>query len=255
MAPLRKSKCKRNMRGGGSGGSYSFAPSSLAGTVANPLAYSVGSSCMPADSRFGTVVARDFGGIPGVQGSGSPTLVGGRRRSRRSRRGRKSQKGGAYSFAIDGTVGGFPGSAGLAGIRYIGPTGPSLSQIPDSGAAGRLNVSQAGGAMALVGSAVGDAYAPLTSESNMAQSQSQSLSVPTAGLTHLNGPASVGASSAGVPYMINVPVDGRSAPSPSPSPSPLKGGRRGRSRRGRGRNSRKVKKSRRSSRRSRSRST
>jgi hypothetical protein len=217
------------MRGGGAGGSYSFAPS-LGGTVANPLAYSAGSSCQ-TEPRFGTIAAGDFGGIPGVQGSGSPTLVGGRRKGRNSR---KSQKGGAYSFANDGTVGGFPGAAGLAGIRYIGPTGPSLSQMPDSGAAGRLNVPQAGGAL---GSALGDAYAPLTSASNMAAS----ANVPTAGLTHLNGPASIGASSAGVPYMINVPVDGRAAP--SPSPSPLKGGRR-RSRNSR--NSRKGKKSRRS---------
>ena len=214
------------MRGGGAGGSYSFAPS-LGGTVANPLAYSAGSSCQ-TEPRFGTIAnPGDFGGIPGipgVQSSGSPTLVGGRRRSRKGRNSRKSQKGGAYSFANDGTVGGFPGAAGLAGIRYIGPTGPSLSQMPDSGSAGRLNVPQAGGALA-------DAYAPLTSASNMAAS----ANVPTAGLTHLNGPASIGASSAGVPYMINVPVDGRAAP----SPSPLKGGRR-RSR------SRKGKKSRRS---------
>jgi len=219
------------MRGGGAGGSYSFAPS-LGGTVANPLAYSAGSSCQ-TEPRFGTIAAGDFGGIPGipgVQGSGSPTLVGGRRR--KGRNSRKSQKGGAYSFANDGTVGGFPGAAGLAGIRYIGPTGPSLSQMPDSGAAGRLNVPQAGGAL---GSAVGDAYAPPTSASNMAAS----ISVPTAGLTHLNGPASIGASSAGVPYMINVPVDGRA----SPAPSPLKGGRRNRRR---SRNSRKGKKSRRS---------
>jgi len=184
--------------------------------VANPLAYSAGSSCQ-TEPRFGTIAAGDFGGIPGipgVQGSGSPTLVGGRRRSRKGRNSRKSQKGGAYSFANDGTVGGFPGAAGLAGIRYIGHTGPSLSQMPDSGAAGRLNVPQAGGALA-------DAYAPLTSASDMAASAS--VNVPTAGLTHLNGPASIGASSAGVPYMINVPVDGRAAP-------PLKGGRRSRSR-------------------------
>lgn len=212
------------MRGGGAGGSYSFAPS-LGGTVANPLAYSAGSSCQ-TEPRFGTIAAGDFGGIPGipgVQGSGSPTLVGGRRKGRNSR---KSQKGGAYSFANDGTVGGFPGAAGLAGIRYIGPTGPSLSQMPDSGAAGRLNVPQAGGALA-------DAYAPLTSASDMAASAS--ANVPTAGLTHLNGPASIGASSAGVPYMINVPVDGRAAP------PPLKGGRRSRSN---SRKSRKGKKSR-----------
>lgn len=225
MSPLRKSKCKRNMRGGGDGGSYSFAPSSLGGSVANPLAYSVGSSCMPADSRFGTVVARDFGGIPGVQGSGSPTLVGGRRRTRRGskgrkgRKGRKGQKGGAYAFANDGTVGGFPGAAGLAGIRYIGPSGPSLSQMPESRAAGILNVPQAGGA--LVASALGDAYAAPIGGSNMAAS----VSVPTAGLTHLNGPASIGASSAGVPYMINVPVDGRAS---GFSPEMHKGGRRSR---------------------------
>ena len=247
MAPLRKSKCKRNMRGGGDGGSYSFAPSSLGGSVANPLAYSVGSSCMPADSRFGTVVARDFGGIPGVQGSGSPTLVGGRRRrtrkDRKGRKGRKNQKGGAYAFANDGTVGGFPGAAGLAGIRYIGPSGPSLSQMPESRAAGILNVPQAGGA--LVASALGDAYAPPTGASNMAQS----ISVPTAGLTHLNGPASIGASSAGVPYMINVPVDGRAS---GFSPEMHKGGRRSRrvcssrkARRSKSRKSRKSLKSRR----------
>jgi hypothetical protein len=137
-------------------------------------------------------------------------------------------------------VGGFPGAAGLAGIRYIGPSGPSLSQMPESRAAGILNVPQAGGA--LVASALGDAYAAPIGGSNMAQS----VSVPTAGLTHLNGPASIGASSAGVPYMINVPVDGRAS---GFSPEMHKGGRRSRrvcsSRKARRSKSRKSRKSRR----------
>ena len=225
------------MRGGGAGGSYTFAPapSGSSHLISNELAYAPVSNCQLAGGqRFGTVPNMDTGGLPGLKGG---------RRLRRKRNTRR-QRGGAYGMALyDGTVGGFPGASGIAGIVNNGCSAPSQTEIPVGGASGSLNshtggLWQKGGAQ-LSGSLITEAHAPLSSATTAAQS----ISVPTAGYTHLNGAASVGGSSTGVPYMINVPADGRASASsagpPSPSPS-MNGGRRSRSRRSTNRRSTRI---------------
>lgn len=207
------------MRGGGAGGSYTFAPSSSAPVIANQLAYTPTSNCqLSGGTRFGTVPNVDAGGI----------LKGGRRLNKK--RNTRRQRGGSYGMATnDGTVGGFPGSSGLAGIVNNGCSAPSQTQLPVGGASGSLNsriseLWQNGGAQ-LSGSLITEADAPLSSATTAAQS----ITVPTAGYTHLNGAASVGGSSTGVPYMINVPADGRASSSHTgASSASMHGGRRGR---------------------------
>ena len=222
MVSLRKSKCKRNMRGGGAGGSYVFAPSSLSSVTANPLAYAPASNCqLSGGTRFGTVPNIDTGGIPGLKGG----------RRLRKKRNTRRQRGGSYGMAeYDGTVGGFPGASGIAGIVNNGCSAPSQTALHDSGASGALNshtseLWQKGGAQ-LNGSLITEADAPLSAANAPA-----SLSVPTAAYTNLNNPASVGGSSTGVPYMINVPIDGRGSSIPAgESSASMKGGRRSRRR-------------------------
>ena len=203
MVSLRKSTCKRNMKGGGAGGSYIFAPSpsSPSPIIANQLEYTPVSNCQIAvGGRFGTIPNVDSGGLPGLKGG----------RRLKKKRNTRRQRGGGYGIGeYDGTVMGYPGSSGIAGISHNGCTAPSQSAIPDSLAAGTLNsrtseLWQKGGAQ-LSGSLITEADAPLSANTTAAQH----ISVPTAAYTHLNGAASVGGSSIGVPYMINVPVDGR----------------------------------------------
>ena len=209
------------MRGGGGGGSYTFAPAPYgsAHLISNELAYAPASNCqLSSEPRFGTVPNIDTGGIPGLKGG---------RRLKRKRNTRR-QRGGSYGMALyDGTVGGFPGSSGIAGVVNNGCSAPSQTEIPIGGASGMLNshtggLWQKGGAQ-LSGSLITEADAPLSSATTAAQS----ITIPTAGYTHLNGAASVGGSSTGVPYMINVPADGRASASPAGPPSSMNGGRRG----------------------------
>ena len=212
------------MRGGGAGGSYTFAPAPYgsAHLISNELAYAPASNCqLSSEPRFGTVPNMDTGGLPGLKGG---------RRLKRKRNTRR-QRGGSYGMALyDGTVGGFPGASGIAGVVNNGCSAPSQTEIPTSGASGMLNshtggLWQKGGAQ-LSGSLITEADAPLSSATTAAQS----ITIPTAGYTHLNGAASVGGSSTGVPYMINVPADGRASASPAGPPYPsssMNGGRRG----------------------------
>lgn len=244
MVSLRKSKCKRNMRGGGAGGSYTFSPSSSAPVIANQLAYTPTSNCqLPDGPRFGTVPNVDAGGILGLKGG----------RRLKKKRNTRRQRGGSYGIATnDGTVGGFPGASGLAGIVNNGCSAPSQTQLPAGAASGSLNshrseLWQNGGAQ-LSGSLITEADAPLSSATTAAQS----ITVPTAGYTHLNGAASVGGSSTGVPYMINVPADGRASSSHTGTPAAnMHGGRRGRKSRSSSRKNRQSKRRANGSRRSR----
>jgi hypothetical protein len=245
MVSLRKSSCKRNMKGGGAGGSYIFAPSSSSSPlIANKLEYTPVSNCQLAvGGRFGTIPNVDTGGLPGFKG-------GMRLRKKRNTR---RQRGGGYGIGpYDGTVMGYPGSSGIAGILHNGCTAPSQTQLPVSAASDSLNsrsseLWQKGGAQ-LSGSLITEADAPLSSATTAAQS----ITVPTAGYTHLNGAASVGGSSTGVPYMINVPADGRASSSHTgASSASMHGGKRGRKSRSSSRKNRQSKRRANGSRRSR----
>ena len=221
MTSQRRSKCSRNTRhmqsGGGAGGSVTFAPVS-GGVISNPLSYAPASNCQAA-VRPGFLEGgyRGFHGLPGM----TAPMLGGRRKGKGTRKakksrkgkGKKTQRGGSYSIApYDGTVAGFPGSAGIAGVVSTGCSAPSQTAIPPSGAADNLNSRSSylwsgpmkGGAI-ITGSDLAAAAAPLAGVSM----QPPSITVPTAGLTHLTGADSVGTTSAGTKFMINVPGDGR----------------------------------------------
>lgn len=262
MASQRRSKCSRNTRhmqsGGGAGGSVTFAPVS-GGVISNPLAYAPASNCQAA-VRPGFLEGgyRGFHGLPGMPSMTAP-MLGGRRptgkgtrkgsRKGKGKKGKKTQRGGSYSMApYDGTVAGFPGSAGIAGVVSTGCSAPSQTAIPPSGAADNLNsrssylwtasASPMKGGAIITGSDLAAAAAPLAGVAT----QVPSITVPTAGLTHLTGADSVGTTSAGTKFMINVPGDGRAA-------ACMKGGSR-KSRKGpkgkKAKKSRKTKKSRKS---------
>ena len=234
MASQRRSKCSRNTRhmqsGGGAGGSVTFAPA-LGGVISNPLAYAPASNCQAA-VRPGFLEGgyRGFHGLPGMPSMIAP-MLGGRRKTKKASKGKKAkkskaskksrkgkaQRGGSYSIVYDGTVAGFPGSAGIAGVLSTGCSAPSQTAIPASGAADNLNsrssyLWQKGGAV-VTGSDLAAAAAPLAGVSPAA------ITVPTAGYSHLTGADSVGTASTGTKFMINVPGDGR-------APACMKGGSR-----------------------------
>jgi hypothetical protein len=159
---------------------------------------------------------RGFHGLPGMPSMMAP-MLGGRRATRKGKKSskksksKKTQRGGSYSIVNDGTVAGFPGSAGIAGIVSTGCSAPSQTAIPPSGAADNLNsrgsyLWQNGGAV-VTGSDLAAAAAPLAGVATGVPS----ITVPTAGYSHLTGAASVGTTSAGTKFMINVPGDGRAA--------------------------------------------
>jgi hypothetical protein len=194
-------------QGGGAGGSLTFAPVT-GGVISNPLAYAPASNCQAA-ARPGFMEGgyRGFHGLPGMPAP----MLGGRRATRKGKKSKKTQRGGSYSIVNDGTVAGFPGSAGIAGVVSTGCSAPSQTAIPPSGAADNLNsrssyLWQKGGAV-VTGSDLAAAAAPLAGVATAVPS----ITVPTAGYSHLTGAASVGTTSAGTKFMINVPGDGRAA--------------------------------------------
>jgi hypothetical protein len=221
---LRKSKCKRNQAGGGLGGGWGFSPSSLGPIVNNVLAYEPIGNC-----RGGPDVVRPGyleGGYTGPKGL--PGMSGGSRRRRRSnrktsRKGRKNrrkfvQAGGRYGMgSFDGAGMGTPWGSGIAPTMAI-PCEASRSAIPDSGAANVLNKvggplwdtavrpagSQLGGGEAVAGNAAATSWSEPA-----ATSQAASITVPTAGLTHLRSPDDAIQTAAGTLEMINVPMNGR----------------------------------------------
>ena len=199
-------------QGGGAGGSLTFAPVT-GGVISNPLAYAPASNCQAA-ARPGFMEGgyRGFHGLPGMPSMMAP-MLGGRRATRKGKKSKskKTQRGGSYSIVNDGTVAGFPGSAGIAGVVSTGCSAPSQTAIPPSGAADNLNsrssyLWQKGGAV-VTGSDLAAAAAPLAGVATAVPS----ITVPTAGYSHLTGAASVGTTSAGTKFMINVPGDGRAA--------------------------------------------
>jgi hypothetical protein len=255
---LRKSKCKRNQAGGGLGGGWGFNPSSLGPIVNNVLAYEPIGNC-----RGGPDVMRPGyleGGYTGPKGL--PGMSGGSRRRRRSNRkaSRKNrrnfvQAGGRYGMgSFDGAGMGTPWGSGIAPTMAI-PCEASRSAIPDSGAANVLNKvggplwdtaarpagSQLGGGEAVAGNAAATSWSEPA-----ATSQAASITVPTAGLTHLRNPDDSIQTAAGTLEMINVPMNGRIM---NPACLTTGGGRKSRkaSRKNR-KASRKNKKSRRSNR-------
>ena len=171
----------------------------------------IGTNGADYTSSWGGEVTKD--GTPVLESAERAT--GGRRRkskkvkskkskSKKSKKG-KSQRGGSYSIGpYDGTVAGFPGSAGIAGIVNTGCSAQSQTAIPPSGAADNLNsrtsyLWQKGGALG----------SDLAAAAPLAGVAPPSITVPTAGYSHLTGADSVGTTSAGTKFMINVPGDGR----------------------------------------------
>ena len=220
MTSQRRSKCSRNTRkqiGGGAGGSLTFSSESVpGGVISNPLSYAPASNCLTA-TRPGFIDGGYKGphGLPGMPSM--PSMLGGGRKRKSKSKSKKSQRGGSYSIgSYDGTVAGFPGSAGIAGISNTGCSAPSQTAIPAAGAADNLNSRSSylwsspmkGGAMIVTGSDLAAAAAPLA---GTVGAEGASITVPTAGMTHLTGADSVGTTSAGTKFMINVPGDGRAA--------------------------------------------
>lgn len=217
MTSLRRSKCKRNTRkqnGGGAGNVVAFAPVQ-GGVMSNPLAWTSTSNCLAA-TRPGFLEGgyKGFHGLPGM----TVPLIGGRRNTKKGKKSKKSkknkQRGGAYSIGpYDGTVAGYPGGAGIGPIVNTGCSAPSQTAIPLSTSADNLNSRSSylwtspqpmrGGA---VGSDLAEAAAPLTGSQPVGGA---SITVPTAGYTHLTDAGSIGATSAGTKFMVNVPADGR----------------------------------------------
>jgi hypothetical protein len=233
---LRKSKCKRNQSGGGLGGGWGFAPSSLGPTVNNVLAYEPIGNCrevQPATLRPGYLEGGYTGpkGLPGMSGGArkrKASRKGSRSASRKnrkaSRKNRKAsrklrkQSGGRYGMGpFDGAGMGTPWGSAIAPTMRI-PCEASYSAIPDSGAANTLNKvggplwdsaarpagSQLGGGGAVAGSAAATSWSEPASTS-----QAASITVPTAGLTHLRNPDDAIQTAAGTLEMINVPENGR----------------------------------------------
>jgi len=150
-----------------------------------------------------------------------------RKASRKNRKNRKAtrkdrklrnQAGGRYGMgSFDGAGMGTPWGSGIAPTMRI-PCEASYSAVPDSGAAGVLNKvggplwdsaarpagSQLGGGAAVAGNA-----APTSWSEPASTSQAASITVPTAGLTHLRTPEDVIQTGAGTLEMINVPMNGR----------------------------------------------
>ena len=193
MKTSRKSRCKRNQAGGGLGGVVQFSPGSP--LINNDLSWKAGSSCL-AEQRFGFLPNGYTGpkGLPGM--SGGRRLESARKNTKRSRR---VQKGGRYSMGeFDGVGMGTPYTSGLA------PTVPlagdcSRTSIPDSGAAGSLNVRGGPlwdgpvGAKGMIGG-------------GSPTSASPSEIVPTARYSDLADPAGI-TTSAGTKLMIHTPLN------------------------------------------------
>lgn len=268
MPGTRRAKCKRNQRGGGLGSTYGLNANSYGGdgTISNPLAYSVSSSCVEAE-RPGFMASGYTGpkGLPGM--SGMSGMSGGRRgrahgtQSTTARRGRKgsrkatrkgrkgsrkgskklrSQAGGRYGFDGSDLSGmGTPWGSARAAVEHV-PCEASRAAIPDSGAAGMLN--KVGGPLwdGPVPSQRGGAYPATASASDSAVYEA-----PTAGYTHLRNMGDSFQTAAGTYEMINVPENARIM-----SPACLKtgGGRRRSSRKDTRRKQKKSRKGRKGSR-------
>jgi hypothetical protein len=214
MKTSRKSRCKRNQAGGGLGGVVQFTPGSP--LINNDLSWKAGSSCL-AEQRFGFLP----NGYTGPKGL--PGMSGGRRRKSKSKskRSKRVQKGGRYAMGeFDGVGMGTPYSSGLGPIVPI--TGDcSRSSIPDSGAAGTLNVRGGplwDGPVAPRGMIGGGSPT----------SASPSEIVPTARYSDLADPAGI-TTSAGTKLMIHTPLN---AAQMNPACLKTGGARRTKSRRG-----------------------
>lgn len=257
---MRRTRCKRNQKGGGLGGTVGFAPAD-AQRIQNPLAWKAESSCMAAP-RPGFLTGVEGGGLPGM----NKGLIGGGRKgrkgrkgSRRGRRGSKGsrrrtfkQRGGRYGF--DGSEASlFGGSARVGSFAPVSavPCEASRQAIPDSGATGQLNTRSSylwqGRGGALGGAPVGEAYTGtvpsnqvVTWPNHGAASGSPSEMVPTARYTQNAEPGIT--SAAGTKIMINTPIN---YPEMNPSCKQTGGSRRRRSSR---KGSRKNRKSRKGSR-------
>ena len=223
---LRKSKCKRNQSGGGLGGGWGFIPSSLGSTVNNVLAYEPIGNCRGgADAvRPGYLEGGYTGpkGLPGMSGGSRKRRAsrrrGNRKATRRNSRRNFVQAGGRYGMGpFDGAGMGTPWGSGIAPTMAIGCEA-SRTAIPDSGAANVLNKvggplwdspenpagGQRGGGAAVAGNAAATSWSEPA-----ATSQAASITVPTAGMTHLRNPDDVIQTGAGTLEMINVPMNGR----------------------------------------------
>jgi hypothetical protein len=223
---MRRTRCKRNQKGGGLGGIVEFAPADTQ-RIQNPLAWKEGSSCIAAE-RQGFLNGVEGGGLPGMNkgfiGGGRKMKKGrkgsrrghGRRSGRRSSRRTFKQHGGRYGF--DGSdaalFGGSPRVGSLAPITPV-PCEASRQAIPDSRATGELNIRGGylwkGHGGALTGAPVGEAYTGtvpsnqvVTWPNHGAASGSPSEMVPTARYTQNAEPGIV--TQAGGRLMVNTPL-------------------------------------------------
>jgi hypothetical protein len=269
---MRKSRCKRNQRGGGLGGGWGFPTSqSPILDISNPLiAPSIGNCrAVPDAQRPGFLIG-------GVTPRGLPGMSGGKRSKKHRKASKKhrkvnrkstrkySQAGGRYGFdaGLASVVGGTPSTSGYAPITSI-PCEASRQTIPDSGAAGTLNsrasylwsgpnpgAGQMGGALS--GAPLDSAYSvqtpsgqvPITWPNHGAASGSPSEMVPTSRYSVNSEPGIPTA--AGTLVSVNTPIN-----YPQMNPACLKTGggyRKGKKSR-RNKKSRKSKKSRKGSRR------
>ncbi len=250
---MRKSRCKRNQRGGGLGGGWGF-PSNQSPitTISNPLIADPIGNCREAVRP----------GLVSVTPRGLPGMSGGKRRKHRkgSKKHRKThrkgtrkfrQSGGRYGFdaSIASVIGGTPSTSGYAPITQV-PCEASRQTIPDSGAANTLNsrasylwsgpnpgVGQMGGAAPLDSAfslQTPSNQVPITWPNHGAASGSPSEMVPTSRYSVNSEPPITTA--AGTNVSINTPIN-----YPQMNPACLKTGG--------GKKSRKHKKSKKGSRR------
>jgi len=210
----RKVSCKRNQNGGGLGAGWGFTQAAPeAPLVNNELQYTAISQCREA-ARPGYLDGGYTGpkGIPGLSGGGrrrggkskKANRKGGRKSNRKTRKGKK-QSGGRYGIGeFDGAGMGTPWGSGLAPTAHV-PCEASRTAIPDSGAAGTLN--RIGGPLwdgPAKSEMLGGAYAAVADASN-----SLGLTQPTAGYSHLKGPADIIVTAAGTYEMVNIPENAR----------------------------------------------
>jgi len=208
----RRARCKRNMKGGGFGGSWGFDSSAAAGastlhTMNNPLAYSSGDSCQGGDVRPGYLTGGVAAtGLPGATATFANQFLhtrqnGGKRNgSRKNKKSRKTtrkyrQTGGRYGFvAPDPSIAsGTPWGTTYPTVTHI-PCEATRSMNPPSGAADTLNVQ--GG---YLWSGKGGAQQAMTPSP-------LDVMAPTARYTQLENPGDVLQSAAGTNLMINKPM-------------------------------------------------
>jgi hypothetical protein len=220
---MRKSRCKRNQRGGGLGGGWGF-PTTLGGShlINNEIIASPIGNCREA-IRPGLVSVTPRG-LPGMSGGKRRNRKGSKKQRKNYRKGTRKfrQSGGRYGFdaGLASVIGGTPSTSGYAPITSI-PCEASRQTIPDSGAANNLNsrasylwsgpnpgVGQMGGAAPLDSAfslQTPSNQVPITWPNHGAASGSPSEMVPTSRYSVNSEPPITTA--AGTNVSVNTPIN------------------------------------------------